>query len=416
VDNIAPVIAGCPANITVNANASCQGVATWSDPTFTDNCAGGTMSSTSASGSTFNIGTTLVTYTATDAAGNTATCSFNVNVVDNTNPVIAGCPANISVNANASCQAVVTWQAPTVSDNCGRTTLTTDKPSGSIFPIGTSRVTYTASTVSGESATCFFDVTVVDNLPPVMSLNAVVKAVAGSDCLTRVNWPEPSIEDCNAIQIESTHQPGDEFIFGSTKVAYTLTDALGNTSTYAFEVVVENQSPPVISNCPVDIIMEADEFGSAVVNWVEPTASVACGPLFLTTSHSSEQSFPVGTTMVTYTVSDVLGTKSICTFNVIVTPAKIKVEIAKVVTPDGNGINDFLEIENIEKYKENEIVIVDRWGGKVFQASGYDNDKVSWKGTNATGGLVPTGTYFFNISIRYGEASEQRTGFIELIR
>ena len=107
-DNTNPVIAGCPSNITVSANASCQAMVNWTAPTVSDNCGGAlTLIPTKNPGTVFNLGTTLVTYTATDAAGNTSTCSFNVIVQDNTNPVIAGCPSNITVSANASCQATV---------------------------------------------------------------------------------------------------------------------------------------------------------------------------------------------------------------------------------------------------------------------------------------------------------------------
>jgi gliding motility-associated-like protein len=391
-------------------------VVPWTAPTFTDNCAGGTLTTTKAPGSTFNKGTTTVTYTATDAVGNTATCSFNVNVVDNTPPVIAGCPANITVNANASCQAVVTWTAPTVSDNCSGTTLVVDKPSGSVFEAGTTRVTYTASTISGQFTTCSFDVIVIDNLPPEVAAIGTITATVGPDCRTHVNWSVPSVLDCNEFEVESTHQPGDEFNFGTTNVTYSLTDAFGNSSNYTFEVVVENQHPPIISNCPDDITIEADEHGFAAVNWADPTAAVVCGQLSFSSSHSSGERFPIGTTQVVYTASDDLKNESQCTFKITVTPAKIVVEIAKVVSPDGDGINDYLKIENIEKYKENGIEIVDRWGGTIFKANGYDNDKVAWKGTNPSGGLVPTGTYFFAISIRYGTESVQRTGFIELIR
>jgi len=48
--------------------------------TATDNCPGVTVESDPASGSTFPLGTTTVTATATDAAGNTSTCSFTVAV------------------------------------------------------------------------------------------------------------------------------------------------------------------------------------------------------------------------------------------------------------------------------------------------------------------------------------------------
>ncbi|MEZ4686824.1 MAG: HYR domain-containing protein [Bacteroidia bacterium] len=82
-DNIAPTFTFCPSNqtLTANAAANCTAVATWNTPTATDNC-GATVTQTAgqASGSSFPLGTTTITYTATDAAGNTATCSFTITV------------------------------------------------------------------------------------------------------------------------------------------------------------------------------------------------------------------------------------------------------------------------------------------------------------------------------------------------
>lgn len=84
MDTIAPAFTGCPANITINTNnAGCTGIATWTPPTESDNCAGVNVTSTHNSGDVFMVGTTTVTYTATDASGNAETCSFTVTVVDN---------------------------------------------------------------------------------------------------------------------------------------------------------------------------------------------------------------------------------------------------------------------------------------------------------------------------------------------
>ena len=79
-----------------------------------------------ASGSTFPVGTTTVTYEVTDATGNTADCSFIVTVNDNEDPTIT-CPANITVNVDAgTCGAVVTYTPPVGTDNCpGATTAQT---------------------------------------------------------------------------------------------------------------------------------------------------------------------------------------------------------------------------------------------------------------------------------------------------
>ena len=71
---------------------------------------------------------------------------------------------------------------------------------------------------------------------------------------------------------------------------------------------------------------------------------------------------------------------------------------------------------NIEKFAKNEVVIVDRWGSVIYSALGYNNENVVWKGTGQNGTAVPTGTYFYRLTVRYGEDSIEKTGFVELIR
>ncbi|MDB9961530.1 HYR domain-containing protein [Oceanihabitans sp.] len=119
---------------------------------------------------TFAIGDTTVTWTATDAAGNTAMCEQIVTVTDNELPVINDTPANIIVDNNSgSCDAAVTWTAATVSDNCPNATISSDYQSGDIFPVGTTTVTYTASDANGNDAAAMsFTVTVNDTEAPTI--------------------------------------------------------------------------------------------------------------------------------------------------------------------------------------------------------------------------------------------------------
>jgi hypothetical protein len=94
-----------------------------------------------------------------DAAGNPASCNFNVTVTDETDPVI-DCPDDITVNGGATCSAVVTY-TPTATDNCpGAVSVVCMPPSGSSFPLGTTEVCCTATDVSGNTAECCFNVTV----------------------------------------------------------------------------------------------------------------------------------------------------------------------------------------------------------------------------------------------------------------
>ena len=58
----------------------------------------------------------------------------------------------------------------------------------------------------------------------------------------------------------------------------------------------------------------------------------------------------------------------------------------------------------------------DRWGGKIFEKEGYDNENVFWDGTNEKGTIVPSGTYFYSIEVQTNGAVVKQTGFLELIQ
>jgi hypothetical protein len=93
VVDIEPPAIACPANVVAVTPdpGGTTAVVTYPDPTVSDNCPGTTFVCTPPSGSTFPVGATTVTCTATDASGNTASCAFivtvfNVCLQDNTNP------------------------------------------------------------------------------------------------------------------------------------------------------------------------------------------------------------------------------------------------------------------------------------------------------------------------------------------
>ncbi len=151
----------CPANVTTSTDAgSCTAAATFTTPTAADNCPGVTSNCAPASGSTFNLGASTVTCTATDAAGNTGTCSFTVTVNDTQNPAIT-CPADISQPVDSGqCSAVVSFNVPTPTDNCPSPTAACVPVPGATFPAGATTVTCTATDGAGNTAPCSFTVTV----------------------------------------------------------------------------------------------------------------------------------------------------------------------------------------------------------------------------------------------------------------
>lgn len=82
-------------------------------------------------------------------------------------------------------------------------------------------------------------------------------------------------------------------------------------------------------------------------------------------------------------------------------------------SPNGDGVNDRLVIPGIEGFPGNRISIFNRWGARLYEASGYDNRSVVWDGST-TQGQAPAGTYFYVLEL--GGSKEAITGFIYLNR
>jgi HYR domain len=158
----------CPAAMSVNTTPNlCNGVATYTNPTFTDNCAPATGTATRvsglASGSSFPVGNSNVVFQATDAAGNTRRCTMVITVVDNQPPVVT-CPPNaVVIGSGAPCKGFAFFPNATATDNCSGTLstfLVSGLSSGSAFPAGVTTNTFRAVASNGQSGECTFTVNV----------------------------------------------------------------------------------------------------------------------------------------------------------------------------------------------------------------------------------------------------------------
>jgi hypothetical protein len=170
-DTTPPVIAAHDP-VTVEATGPNGASVTYTAPSTTDNVdPNGTATCTPLSGSTFALGSTTVTCSAQDAAGNKAIATtFNVIVQDTTAPVIA---AHLAVTAEATAPngATVVYTPPGTSDLVdGAGTASCAPASGSTFALGTTPVICNANDAAGNKAIATtFSVVVRDTTPPVIS-------------------------------------------------------------------------------------------------------------------------------------------------------------------------------------------------------------------------------------------------------
>jgi hypothetical protein len=113
----------------------------------------------------FPLGTTLITFTATDASGNRATATTTVTIQDTIPPVLSNVPAPVKVEQKNRKGTPLCLKMPTANDICDAAPdIVSDAPD--VFPLGKTVVTFTAIDDSGNKVTGTTTVTVVDTTPP----------------------------------------------------------------------------------------------------------------------------------------------------------------------------------------------------------------------------------------------------------
>ncbi|MCH2230955.1 MAG: HYR domain-containing protein [Crocinitomicaceae bacterium] len=313
----------CPTDISLNnVPTNCGRVVNYNLPTYdAGDCGGDVMTQTDGSGLTsgdlFPVGITTQTYEVTDAGGNTAICSFTVEIIDNELPVITTCPGNITVNSDPlSCGAVVAWAQPTASDNCPGVVMTpVPLGPGSTFPVGITPVVYTATDASGNTASCSFNVEVIDNDAPIIDVcpsDTSVTADAGS-CGAIVNLTQPVFtENCAMGSVVSVPASGSFFNVGTTTVVWTLTDNVGNVSTCSNVVTVTDDELP-LAVCS-DIVVPLDLTGNVSISAsdIDGGSTDNCSIDFMSVTPNVFTCTEVGPNTVTLTVTDVNGNVSTC--------------------------------------------------------------------------------------------------------
>ena len=238
-DGEKPTIAQ-PADIVKNTDpGKPTAVVSFPLPAAQDNCPGVTVACLPASGSTFPLGPTSVTCTATDTANNKISTTFKVTVIDNEKPTI-NCPPDLVKNNDAGlCSAVVNYTV-TATDNVPGVTVACVPASGSVFPVGASTVNCTATDTAGNTAACSFKVTVADGeKPTIAQLPDLVKNTDPGKLTAVVGFPLPAAQDnCPGVAVACVPRAGSEFPIGVTPVTCTATDSVGNSRSSSFTVTV----------------------------------------------------------------------------------------------------------------------------------------------------------------------------------
>lgn len=304
----------CPAPVTV----SCTGEIPAPDISAvvaTDNCPGVSVAFVDdviSSQTCANRYTVTRTYRATDNAGNSETCTQLITVNDQTAPVIS-CPSNITATATGSCSTAVNFTV-TATDNCsGTVTITSIPASGSVFPLGVTTVTSTATDACGNESTCSFTVTVTDGQLPLINAKPVDLSVCpDKDAVF-------NITASNVVTYQWQRQQGNswENINNANQASYTVphvTDA-ENGNVYrvmlvgACNTVYSDAVSLTIGQAPEPSITTAADIcidDKNIQLMATPAGGTFSGP-GVTGSGWDLQSLPLGNHTISYTYTNAEG-------------------------------------------------------------------------------------------------------------
>ncbi len=372
VNDTQPPTITCPANITTgNTTGQCGAVVNFS-PVASDNCPGVVVTSSPASGSTFPIGTTTVSSTATDASGNTATCSFTVTVTDTENPTFSspgliperlyyrfdGTGTSVPNLATAppvgTATATLTGVTQGLTGKCGGALVGTGTANQSMntnwatnmtgpwtisFWLGPNQLdanpSYLFGDVNAGSFRCFYGGAALPN-------NILLRGGSGDVLITGVNPTATLItivyNGVNTVVYKNGASPQTyavtfsnvgpgPFRVGGYSTLASINGRLDEFSMYSRALTAAealslfNTCPVAINNCPSAItVSNTPGVCGAVVNYTTPVGVDNC-PGVTTTQISglpSGSTFPIGTTTNLFRATDGAGNIANCSFTVTV--------------------------------------------------------------------------------------------------
>jgi gliding motility-associated-like protein len=337
-----------------------RGCQTYTEPGFTatDNIDGTITNKVIVSGTvnTNVIGVYTLTYTVTDAAGNTSVpVTRTINVTDQT-PAAPLSSGNITVCATSPIQTITAAAFVPV----GHVIVWYDAPTGgsligipSWSAIGS--VTYYAESVN-TTTTCKS----ATRTPVTLTIRPLPIAVTG---------PDKAICKGGSATIGGSAVAGSTYSWtsnpaGFTSIASSVTVTPAVTTVYTLVETITATGCTATRNVTVTIKTDCDDDGV-------PDAIDNCPFVYNPDQRDIDND----------------GIGDVCDL--------IEINVSEAFTPNGDGINDTWKINNIERHPNAVVRVFNRWGDEVFYAKAYNN---SWDGTlKGTSKKLPDGAYYFQI-------------------
>jgi gliding motility-associated-like protein len=248
---------------------------------------------------------TKIEIRVTDASGNLTQDTLVITVIPFPNKSFVNIPPD---QVLTGCPQVASWTTPTVQGFCEPPVITTDSISGSVFPVGVSVVTFTATEPNGATFTATFSITITESEKPTITCpnsvlvssagvelsgpsNTIISiASSGTGCQEvdmELKLPTATDNCTDAVTITQTGGPSVNGIFpiGTHTLTFEAKDNAGNTSACSYLVEVQPfdvLTPQVTPNPGCDgstVTISVPAFPGATYTWTGPQQSYPNEPV-----------------------------------------------------------------------------------------------------------------------------------------
>ena len=300
-------------NITLNADANCSAVITAADVDGgSSDPDGDELTFSIDNAGPFSVGTHTVTLTVADPAGESDACNATVTVQDVTAPVALAKDLTVQLDANGNASITANEVNNGSNDACGIASLSVAPNAFNCANVGNNTVTLTVTDVNGNVSTVDANVTVEDNVAPVVVARDITAQLdaSGNVSITAADVDNGSNDACGIASLSVAPNAFNCANVGNNIVTLTVIDVNGNVSTVDANVTVEDNVAPIA--VAQNVTIQLDENGNASVTAVQIDngSNDACGIASIALDKVSFDCSNLGDNTVELTVVDVNGNSS----------------------------------------------------------------------------------------------------------
>jgi gliding motility-associated-like protein len=261
--------------------------------------------------------------------------------------------------------------------------------------------TYTVTITDTKGCKNTSSVTIVQELPTLVSILGNTYYCAGSSLLLQTDNLQPTYIWSNSVTTSVN--------VVNTDANYTVTATASNGCTGTASIsIVEKSLPTANAGSDQTIYLgqtaQLTASGGTTYTWLpNPTLSTLVG--------SSPIANTAATTIYTVRVKDTFGCESNDDVEITVLDYPDCLKTNEGVTPNGDGKNDTWQIPCLQ-YFQNTVQIINRWGQTIFTATNYNND---FNGI-FEGREQPDGTYYYIVTVFVNNTTKVFKGTITIIR